>query len=72
LRRETSERHHQAQRYQSPSFALRGSDGLSATRGLRRPTPQTTIIKPIDVTPYEIIGHQWLPSERSTDAPPPA
>jgi hypothetical protein len=52
LRRETGERHHQSQRYQSPSFFLRGSDGLSATRGLCRPAPQTTFIKPIDVTPY--------------------
>jgi hypothetical protein len=58
LRRETGEGHHQAQRYQSPSFVLRGSDGLSATRGLCRSAPQSTIIKPIDVTPYEIIGHQ--------------
>jgi hypothetical protein len=72
LRGETSERHRQTQRYQSSSFVLRGSYGLSATSGLRGPTLCTPTIKPIDVMPHEIIGHQRLLSERSTDAPPPA
>ena len=72
LRGETSERHRQTQRYQSSSFVLGGSYGLSATTGLRGPTLCTPIIKPIDVMPHEIIGHQRLPSERSTAAPPPA
>jgi hypothetical protein len=58
LRRETGERHHQTQRYQSPSFVLHGSYGLSATTGLRRPTLCTPTIKPVEFMPYEIISHQ--------------